>query len=98
METLTRITILLAKVTILFLPVSLMTSYFALQIPDIAKGFTAKAYWISFAVVMVLSFILLLVFGILSGTQESKTVYRSLTRTVFDKYRVAWKKDQPQKN
>ena len=47
---------------------------------------------------MVLSFILLLVFGILSGTQESKTVYRSLTRTVFDKYRVAWKKGPPEKD
>ncbi|MCJ1389178.1 hypothetical protein MMC18_002033 [Xylographa bjoerkii] len=60
-ESLTRITILLAKVTILFLPVSLMTAYFSVQIADLT------------------------VFGKLSGTQEAKPIYQSLSRVFFNK-------------
>ncbi len=81
-EHLTRITILLAKVTIVFLPVSLMTAYFSTQIEDL--HFTASAYWISFAVIMAISVIFLTVFGILSGTTESKIIYRSLGRRSYD--------------
>ena len=86
-EKLTRITILLAKVTILFMPVSLMTAYFSVQIADLAGVYTHMTYWISFAVVMSLSFIFLLVFGQLSGTQESKTIYRSLSKVVYDSFK-----------
>ncbi|MCJ1478643.1 hypothetical protein MMC13_007324 [Lambiella insularis] len=84
-ESLTRITILLAKVTILFLPVSLMTAYFTVQLSDIGGPYTVATYWASFAVLMALSFIFLLVFGKLSGTQESKPIYQSLTKVFFNK-------------
>lgn len=77
MERLTRITILLAKVTILFLPVSLMSAYFAIPLANIQ--YTASAYWIAFAVIFSLSFLGLVIFGQLSGTQESKPIYTSLT-------------------
>ncbi|KAL9103790.1 MAG: hypothetical protein Q9163_001199 [Psora crenata] len=50
-ERLTRITILLAKVTILFMPVSLMTGYFSVQIADLEGVYTAKTYWVCFAVI-----------------------------------------------
>ncbi|OKL60249.1 hypothetical protein UA08_04581 [Talaromyces atroroseus] len=83
-ERLTRITILLAKGTILFLPVSLMSQYFSIQIPDIAAPLNLRAYWIAFAVLMVLSIALLSVFGYLSDTVEGKTMYRSVTRTLFN--------------
>ena len=84
MERLARITILLAKVTILFMPVSLMTAYFSVQIEDLAGVYTHVTYWVSFAVVMALSIIFLIVFGQLSGTQEAKPIYRSLTRIAID--------------
>ena len=86
-ERLTRITILLAKVTILFMPVSLMTAYFSTQIDDLAGVYTAKTYWISFAVIMALSFLFLLVFGMISDTVEGGTIYRSFTQMFFDKSR-----------
>ncbi|MCJ1317127.1 hypothetical protein MMC15_002449 [Xylographa vitiligo] len=87
-ESLTRITILLAKVTILFLPVSLMTGYFSVQIDDLAGVYTAVTYWTCFAVIITLSFCFLLVFGKLSGTQESKPIYQSLSRVFFNKSRA----------
>lgn len=87
MERLTRITILLAKVTILFMPVSLMTAYFSVQIPDIANKLTLTTYWIAFAVIMTLSFIFLLVFGQLSGTVEGEAIYQSLTQMFYNKSR-----------
>ena len=81
----TRITILLAKATILFLPASLMTGYFSVQIQDLQGVYTAKTYWVSFVVIMTLSIIVLVAFGMVSGTLEGKPVYKSLTRTFFDR-------------
>jgi hypothetical protein len=85
-ERLTRITILLAKVTILFIPVSLMSAYFT--VPFDGLSYTPATYWTAFAVILGLSFLTLVVFGQLSGTQEGKPVYRSLTRVGFE----AWKR------
>jgi hypothetical protein len=84
-EKLTRITILLAKATILFLPVSLMTAYFSVQIQDLQGVYTAKTYWVCFAVITGLSVIVLVAFGFLSGTVEGRPIYKSLTRTLFDR-------------
>jgi hypothetical protein len=81
-ERLTRITLLLAKVTILFIPISLMTAYFSTQLQGVV--FTLKEYWISFAVILALSAAALIIFGLASGTIEGKVVYRPLTRIVFD--------------
>ncbi|KAI9779114.1 MAG: hypothetical protein M1816_003737 [Peltula sp. TS41687] len=77
-EHLTRITILLAKLTIVFLPVSLMTGYFSTALTDVQ--FTNKTYWICFSVIMILSLILLIVFGMVSGTVESRIIYEPLTK------------------
>lgn len=75
MERLTRITILLAKVTILVLPVTLMTGYFSVQIEN--TGFTIAKYWISFAVILVFSFLGLIFFGQVSKTVEGGLVYKT---------------------
>lgn len=83
-ERLTRITILLAKVTILFLPVSLMTAYFSTQLSDAGQEFTVRSYWISFAVIMLLSFAGLWGFGKLSGTVEGDLVYKPLNMVMYD--------------
>jgi len=86
-EKLTRITILLAKVTILFMPVSLMTGYFSVQIADLTGKYTSTTYWVAFAVIMTLSFVFLVVFGKLSGTVEGKAIYRSCTQLFLTKSR-----------
>ncbi|KAL4791733.1 hypothetical protein BDV19DRAFT_392802 [Aspergillus venezuelensis] len=84
-EKLTRITILLAKVTILFLPVSLMTAYFSTELEGVKGVYNQVQYWVAFAVIMVLSIVLLIMFGYVSDTVEGKTVYSSLFRTFFRK-------------
>ena len=86
-ERLTRITILLAKVTILFMPVSLMTAYFSVQIEDLQGAYTATTYWVCFAVIMAISFLFLVVFGQLSNTLEGKIIYKSMTQTFFESSR-----------
>ena len=56
---LTRAATLLAKLSVLFLPVSLMTSYFSVQISDLQGVYTAREYWNSFAAIMSISFLAL---------------------------------------
>ncbi|GKZ18244.1 hypothetical protein AbraIFM66951_000417 [Aspergillus brasiliensis] len=82
-EKLTRITILLAKVTILFLPVSLMTGYFSTELRNVKGEYTINQYWVSFAVILFLSMVLLWIFGYASDTVEGKTIYQSLSRSFF---------------
>ncbi|KAK5003744.1 hypothetical protein LTR28_009792, partial [Elasticomyces elasticus] len=79
-ERLTRVALLLTKITILFLPVSLMSAYFGLPLQNIA--YTARMYWISFAVILVLSWATLVASGLISGTMETTTVLRPLRRLV----------------
>jgi Mg2+ and Co2+ transporter CorA len=82
-ERLTRTTILLAKLTILFLPVSLMTGYFSVQIQDLQGVYTHKTYWSCFGVIMFMSVMLLFVFGWISGIVEGKVVYQPLTKKLW---------------
>lgn len=93
-ERLTRITILLAKVTILFLPVSLMTAYFSTQLED-NTTFTIQTYWISFAVIFALSWLGLWVFGKISGTVETAMVYRPLNQVIAGMLRDMVRTDRP---
>ena len=87
MEKLTRTTILLAKVTIMFLPVSLTTAYFSMQLRQIDELYSLRTYWLSFLVVGVLTGIFLVAFGVLSDRYQGKTVYRSLTKTFLKRRR-----------
>ena len=82
-EKLTRITILLAKVTILFLPVSLMTEYFGTELKGVKGSYSTVQYWAAFGVIMFLSMLLLTVFGFASDTVEGKPIYRSLVRSFY---------------
>jgi hypothetical protein len=59
---LTRSATLLAKLSVLFLPVSFMTSYFSVQIEDL-NHYTGKDYWYSFAVIMSVSILALFFFA-----------------------------------
>ncbi|KAL1903438.1 hypothetical protein Sste5346_000064 [Sporothrix stenoceras] len=62
-ERLTRSATLLAKLSVFFLPISFMTSYFSIQIPDLIDGYTAWTYWGAFAVIASVSFLSLFFFS-----------------------------------
>ena len=98
MEKLTRITILLAKATIMFLPVSLMTGYFSVSIVDLAGVYTVKTYWLCFLVIIVLTFGFLVIFGVASDRVEGRTVYKSLARTFLDFSKAAIGRKRKQKH
>jgi hypothetical protein len=84
-ERLTRVTLLLAKITIFFMPISLSTAYFGTSIVD--ANFTQKQYWISFAVISAVSLMFLFGFSFISGTMDTQLIYRPLSRKMID----AWK-------
>ena len=86
-ERLTRITLLLTKVTIIFLPVSLMTAYFSVNLVNAV--YTVKEYWISFAVIMFLSWAMLFVFGVFSGSVQTITFWRELRKGLKRAWRSA---------
>ncbi|KAI9851986.1 MAG: hypothetical protein M1824_002202 [Vezdaea acicularis] len=87
-ERLTRTTIFLAKVTILFLPVTLMTSYFSVQIPGFTTGYDLRTYWLAFLVVMLFSIASLFVFSWATGTLEGRAVYRTFWGTAWEALKV----------
>ncbi|RYO91652.1 hypothetical protein DL766_004220 [Monosporascus sp. MC13-8B] len=60
---LNRSATLLAKLSVLFLPISFMTGYFGVEISDLNDYWTAETYWYSFAVIASLSFLCLFFFG-----------------------------------
>ncbi|KAF9869815.1 DNA mismatch repair protein [Colletotrichum karsti] len=60
---LSRSATLLAKLSVFFLPISFMTSYFSVEIPDLVEHYTPKMYWICFAVIAGISFLSLFFFS-----------------------------------
>lgn len=60
---LTRSATLLAKLSVFFLPISFITSYFSIQIPELTNAYTGKTFWYTFAVVATVSFISLFFFS-----------------------------------
>jgi Mg2+ and Co2+ transporter CorA len=81
-ERLTRITLLLAKVTLIFMPVSLMTAYFSCQLKDVE--FTAGTYWKWFGGVFGASIAGLFLFSFASGIMEGRIVDKPLSRRIFE--------------
>ena len=85
-ERLTRMTILLAKVTIVFLPISLATAYFSMQLKAV-ENYSIETYWLVFLVVVVTTVTFLATFEFFASRYSGKVVYRSLTKTFFDRRR-----------
>ena len=54
---------MLAKLTVFFLPISVMTSYFSVQIEDLYVYWTGQMYWYAFAVIASVSFVSLFFFS-----------------------------------
>lgn len=80
MERLTRVTLLITKATILFLPVSLMSAYFSVQLRG--TDYTVQEYWIGFAVILFLSWMALFVFGVFSGSVQTLAWFRGVLKAV----------------
>jgi Mg2+ and Co2+ transporter CorA len=90
---LTRNANLLAKAGVVFLPVTLMTSYFSIQIPHLMDDYTLATYWGSFAVVLGISLITLLFFAKLLMIVGE--YFDRLSDDAFRKAaRLVWKKKQ----
>lgn len=87
-ERLTWVTLLLAKITILFTPVTLMTGYFSIQFKN--TEFEIHSYWWTFAIVFGVSIGLLFMFSFFSGTFEGKIITKSWSRVVYDVSRRYW--------
>ncbi|KAF2120550.1 hypothetical protein BDV96DRAFT_565077 [Lophiotrema nucula] len=82
-EQLTRVTLLLAKVTIVFMPVTLATGYFSIQFRGVE--FTTGNYWWVFGVILVVSLGLLALFSIFSGTMDGgKIISRPFSRMCYE--------------
>lgn len=70
----------LSKLGVLFLPVGLMTGYFSVQIKELEGVYTTKTYWISFAVIMVLSMLSLLLFSTVLNNVGNATIFGGLVK------------------
>ncbi|EXF84685.1 ADP-ribosylation factor [Colletotrichum fioriniae PJ7] len=85
---LSRSATVLAKLSVFFLPITFMTSYFSVEIPDLVEHYTPKMYWVCFSVIAGISFISLFFFSrmieILSDVLEAwaYTAVRSIRRFV----------------
>lgn len=73
---------LLAKVTMLFIPVNLMTAYFSTELVN--TEFTLRGYWIAFAVVFGASCVLLGFFDAISKISEGRSVDKAASRRILD--------------
>ncbi|KAF1814119.1 hypothetical protein P152DRAFT_412628 [Eremomyces bilateralis CBS 781.70] len=80
-EQLTRTTLFVAKLTMLFMPVSLMTAYFSCALEDVT--FSSRGYWTAFGVVLGLSFVVLFLFSWISGTLDGRMFYVPWTQRLW---------------
>ncbi|KAK4543677.1 hypothetical protein LTR36_005322 [Oleoguttula mirabilis] len=80
MDRLSQVTLLITKATVLFLPVSLMSAYFGLSLNGVR--YTAREYWTSFAVILVLSGIALVGFGVISGSVQTISLCKAIWRVL----------------
>lgn len=87
-ERLTRVTLLLAEITIFFTPVTLMTGYFSIQFAGLE--FEVKTYWWAFLIVISISLVFVFLFSLFSGTMEGKIMTRTWSRMVYDISKRWW--------
>ena len=62
-----------------------MSAYFT--VPFVDTEYNPVTYWIAFAIIFTLSFVGIIIFGKVSGTQEGKPIYTSLTQATVSYWR-----------
>ncbi|OSS49562.1 hypothetical protein B5807_06240 [Epicoccum nigrum] len=87
-ERLTWVTLVLAQITILFTPVTLMTGYFSIQFKNLE--FEVGSYWSTFGIVLGLSFLMLVLFSYFSGTLNGHIIKTSWSQLVIDVSKRWW--------
>lgn len=60
-----------------------MTAYFSTELEGVKGVYTQVQYWVAFAVILVVSMLLLTVFGMASDTVEGRPIYQSLVKTFY---------------
>lgn len=70
------------------MPVSLMTSYFSTQIQDLQNIYTAKTYWVTFAIIMAISFIAVFFLSrvLVTVTESLESSVRKTSRWCTEKF------------
>lgn len=87
-ERLTWVTLVLAQITILFTPVTLMTGYFSIQFKGLE--FEVGSYWWAFGIILGLSFLMLFLFSYFSGTLNGRIIKTSWSRVAVDVSKRWW--------
>lgn len=98
-ERLSKITIVLAKVTIVFLPLGLMTDFFGMEMEVIKRISSMTTYWVSFAIVFLLAGLFVLTVGSTKSTRTASNLAMSPTARTsggvpwWDAVREGWRKE-----
>lgn len=92
-ERLTRVAIFLTKFTFLFLPLSLITGYFSMQLTDLEGRYNSKHFWGASGVFVAVMIIILYVVGRGTDTMETGMMWSSIKK-VFFPFLVKNKKDK----
>jgi Mg2+ and Co2+ transporter CorA len=87
-ERLTWVTLVLAQITILFTPVTLMTGYFSIQFKN--TEFEVRSYWWAFGIILGASLLVLFLFSYFSGTLNGHIIKTSWSRMVVDISKRWW--------
>ncbi|CCX12232.1 Similar to hypothetical protein [Tuber melanosporum Mel28]; acc. no. XP_002839811 [Pyronema omphalodes CBS 100304] len=82
-ELLTRVTIWFAGFTFVFLPLTLVTGYFSMQIRSMDGKYSEKTFWGAGGVAVTITFLILYTVGKSTGTMEFDAVWRSVKKVWF---------------
>jgi Mg2+ and Co2+ transporter CorA len=82
-ELLTRVTIWFAGVTFVFLPLTLVTGYFSMQLNDTNGKYSLRTFWGTSGVAVALTLAVLYTVGKSTGTMRLSSVWRSIKKVWF---------------
>ncbi|KAF8252630.1 hypothetical protein K440DRAFT_631497 [Wilcoxina mikolae CBS 423.85] len=82
-ELLTRVTIWFAGFTFVFLPLTLVTGYFSMQLKGISDKYTERTFWGAGGVAVTITFLILYTVGKSTGTIEFGIMWKSIKKVWF---------------
>lgn len=82
-ELLTRVTIWFAGFTFVFLPLTLVTGYFSMQVQGISGKYNERTFWGAGGVAVTVTLLVLYTVGKSTGTMEFGTMWRSIKKVWF---------------
>ncbi|KAA8913534.1 hypothetical protein FN846DRAFT_897178 [Sphaerosporella brunnea] len=82
-ELLTRVTIWFAGFTFVFLPLTLITGYFSMQLSDLNGKYSQRTFWGASGITIILTLIVLYTVGKSTGTMEFSTMWKGVKKVWF---------------